>query len=795
MKLNFESNISTVNNVENDSKNTAGSVKNLSEGSKMFEAGVRLAQEGRSAEARNLLLRATEADPENESAWLWLASISEYPEELLVFLNSVLKINPHNERALEWAKSTKSLLSKTFVQRGIDASKETHKDFAKQCFLQAIVHDNQNEMAWLWLASVSASEDEKRAYLQKVLEINPQNETALFSLNSLKNQRAEMILQKAVRMAIADDYESALETLQEMPESEDAWVLKAYLVRSFDEKLNCYEKVLELNPENEIAQANLISLLTLMEKAESQGKVSVVQEVESHDSSNTAPQFSDEPAVEVFDLGVVEEHTEPSFLIENQDNKEVAGEIPAGDSALTEDLSQPEMHFADIPSVENVYEPELSPVAPEPEEVRFDSPAADEDSFTNASQNDVELNEKESEDFTVSAYQAEESPKFEYVTEETVPNYYFQPEADTRPTEFEDGLYAGTAAQEQVETGSEVYFEEKEILDYPAPESSNPKEFSSDIYEIETDELSLPDLIQENDDILEFTEAAQNPFPEDVSQFEEIASQETGELITEHLNLNNDEAPKPQMEMECPFCNAANEASAFSCNACRATLSLSDLEMFFAQRETDKEAIGNAVKKLGEVRNERAFTSEELKFLGIGYLNLKNLRKGLNCLKQAVKMNPDDIVFSSQVNALAIRLADIERQESNHDSMPKNRTILVVDDSATVRKLVAGKLEKSGHEVICAVDGVDALEKLQDMIPDLILLDINMPRMDGYQVCKLIRTNETTKDVPVVMISGKDGFFDKVRGRMAGTTGYITKPFGPETLMKTIETYVVQPVE
>ena len=65
-----------------------------------------------------------------------------------------------------------------------------------------------------------------------------------------------------------------------------------------------------------------------------------------------------------------------------------------------------------------------------------------------------------------------------------------------------------------------------------------------------------------------------------------------------------------------------------------------------------------------------------------------------------------------------------------------------------------------------------------------------MPRMDGYQVCKLIRSNEATKDVPVVMISGKDGFFDKVRGKMAGTTNYITKPFGPETLMKAVNEYI-----
>ena len=85
---------------------------------------------------------------------------------------------------------------------------------------------------------------------------------------------------------------------------------------------------------------------------------------------------------------------------------------------------------------------------------------------------------------------------------------------------------------------------------------------------------------------------------------------------------------------------------------------------------------------------------------------------------------------------------------------------------------------------------IDALERINEVIPDLILLDITMPRMDGYQVCKLIRGNDVTKDVPIVMISGKDGFFDKVRGRMAGTSGYITKPFGPETLMKTVDAYL-----
>ena len=76
------------------------------------------------------------------------------------------------------------------------------------------------------------------------------------------------------------------------------------------------------------------------------------------------------------------------------------------------------------------------------------------------------------------------------------------------------------------------------------------------------------------------------------------------------------------------------------------------------------------------------------------------------------------------------------------------------------------------------------------MVPDLVLLDISMPRMDGYEVCKSIRANVATRDVPIVMISGNDGFFDKVRGRVAGATDYITKPFGPEALMGVLETYL-----
>jgi CheY-like chemotaxis protein len=240
----------------------------------------------------------------------------------------------------------------------------------------------------------------------------------------------------------------------------------------------------------------------------------------------------------------------------------------------------------------------------------------------------------------------------------------------------------------------------------------------------------------------------------------------------------------------CPFCSSRNEPQAFICQSCMAMLTLSDLEMLLANQHADKVMVRSAVEKMEKERGERIFSEQELTTLGIGHLNLRNFQFGFDCLQEAARINPNNVVLQGQVNALRIRLEEIKKHEESEVAKPKGKTILVVDDSPTVRKLISGKLEKCGHTVYCAEDGVQAMGELSSMVPDLILLDINMPRMDGYQVCKLIRTNDETKDVPVVMISGKDGFFDKVRGRMAGTSGYITKPFGPETLMKAIETYL-----
>src|SRR5215213_1598173 len=280
MKLELES-TATITQSPFAANSLSGSDFDAAKINEMLKAGIDAAKEGNRAEARALLLRVTENQPDNETAWLWLASISEYPEELLVFLSNVLNINPNNERALEWAKATKSLLAKTFVQRGITASRENQKDLASQCFQQALVHDETNELAWMWLASVADSPEEKTARLEKVLALNPENETAQASLKAVRQQMSQALLKKANVAAISGEHEAAREMLDELmnlsPEMEEAWILKAYLSEGHDEKIACFEKVLALNPENETAQAGIDSLNAIrqrdVERAEQNAKL------------------------------------------------------------------------------------------------------------------------------------------------------------------------------------------------------------------------------------------------------------------------------------------------------------------------------------------------------------------------------------------------------------------------------------------------------------------------------------------------------------------------------------------
>ncbi len=115
--------------------------------------------------------------------------------------------------------------------------------------------------------------------------------------------------------------------------------------------------------------------------------------------------------------------------------------------------------------------------------------------------------------------------------------------------------------------------------------------------------------------------------------------------------------------------------------------------------------------------------------------------------------------------------------------------VMIIDDSKTIRRTAETLLQKEGCEVVTAVDGFDALAKIVDANPDIIFVDIMMPRLDGYQTCALIKNHPEYSQKPVIMLSSKDGLFDKARGRIVGSDEYLTKPFSKEDLFATISKY------
>ena len=120
---------------------------------------------------------------------------------------------------------------------------------------------------------------------------------------------------------------------------------------------------------------------------------------------------------------------------------------------------------------------------------------------------------------------------------------------------------------------------------------------------------------------------------------------------------------------------------------------------------------------------------------------------------------------------------------------PAGIKVLVIDDSNTIRRSAEIFLKQGGYQVLLAEDGFDALSKVNDHAPDLIFCDILMPRLDGYQTCAIIKRNPKFSSVPVIMLSSKDGLFDKARGRMVGSEAYLTKPFTKDQLLQTVSQF------
>ena len=772
MRLELESNPSSLPFTESSVRDEANQNES-SEAREMLHEGIKAAQSGNRAQARVFLLRAADIDPRNESTWLWLASISEYPEELLVFLNNVLEINPSSERALEWTAATKSLLAKTFVQRGIDAFEANQSDSAAQYFNEALEYDQQNSMAWLWMASLSDSNEGKITYLEKVLSIDPDNQDAQMAFRSARHQATQELLAEAKAKAVAGKREESNDLLdaiiEESPDSEEAWILRSHLVDSFDEKISSYEKVLEINPENQTAKAGLASLKSIMRSVLPEVAESFVEEV-VEESEAVGFDAAGEMVVDEEITAETDTNDESGF------SESFASEM--GSEAKTaiftyKEEEKVEVHLDSVEETENA-EHMFDSTAETVEEVQNVAEETVAESAGDKKPAEAGTPNSEAEpqmlESSEAADEANEVPVFhEDETAQSVDSFDSPTQYDEPTSEENDSMNnpSSPEAPETVEGSSNTFLVSPAVAETQSPFESLASNFETSEPPSREDRIPMPGAMLEN--------LEDGPIPLSVGT--RLDRRENGSKSQKALSF-------------CPFCKAENEAHAFVCQGCMAVLTLSDLEMLIANPHADKFVLRQAIETMEREKNLRAFGENDLTMLGIGHLNLRNFQYGYSYLHEASQLNPDNVMLSSQVNALLIRLEEIKKQDEAHDSMPKGKTILVVDDSPTVRKLIAGKLEKCGHDVFCSSDGVEAMDRLQDIVPDLILLDITMPRMDGYQVCKLIRSNDATKDVPVIMISGNDGFFDKVRGRMAGTSGYITKPFGPETLMKAVESYL-----
>jgi twitching motility two-component system response regulator PilG len=222
----------------------------------------------------------------------------------------------------------------------------------------------------------------------------------------------------------------------------------------------------------------------------------------------------------------------------------------------------------------------------------------------------------------------------------------------------------------------------------------------------------------------------------------------------------------------CLVCHSDLDVRKQQCTRCGSLISLRTLQSIFANRPTDPSLIRSAMERWRQ-EHECETTPENSLALVLAHLNLHEFSKAIQYLRTAHSLSPGR---KDLFEAL--------------DKLERCPAILVVDDSATIRHLVAHTLHAAGYMVCMAEDGVKALSMLQDLVPDLIFMDINMPRMDGYQVCKVIKNDAATRHVPVIMLSGKDGFFDKVKGRLAGSSEYITKPFEPGSLVKAVEKHI-----
>jgi twitching motility two-component system response regulator PilG len=218
----------------------------------------------------------------------------------------------------------------------------------------------------------------------------------------------------------------------------------------------------------------------------------------------------------------------------------------------------------------------------------------------------------------------------------------------------------------------------------------------------------------------------------------------------------------------CPLCEVHVAGPMEKCHSCGAVQDPNDLDAIANNDRVDETLLLRAISKW-KMQEQAKVTAEGQFILGLAYLNLHRSADAIPHLKQGLELAPDAELRST-----------VKRVEAR-------KTLLVVDDSSTVRRFVSIIAERKGWRITTAADGEEALRWLQGSTPDLMLLDVVMPGLSGYQVCQAVRKMGKKTPLPVILFSG--GFLDRIKGKLAGVTDYLAKPFEAEALTKLLGRY------
>lgn len=967
----------------NESKNNGDVSQSLSPSdiTNLLHGGVAAAKSGEKELARSLFMKVAALDSNNESAWLWLASVSEQANERMEYLQKVLSLNPSNERALAWLKVSKDHLAKSFVQKGADAAKEGDKASAVQYLLQAIDYDSENEIAWMWLASLAGSLEDKLAYLQRILNINPNNEQVREMFVATNRQLARTLAQKGIEAAQSDDKDTANNILQDVldyeTDIEEVWLLKGYVAESLEEKELHFKRVVEINPENQLGVSLLKTVQEQIEEKNSwrcpvcQAKekkpldicrvcnsVLTLNEIDfalANDSVNEVlvregvhnlkRSFKDNiTAQDYYKLGLAYLNLKDlkesiaffqaslrldssdealasriEYLVQYQENLKAKQQQEEAQAKAQEQLQlqmqlqaqEHEQLQAAVPVVteESLIEEEANIPAPDFDEKGFEFSEVESPEEFNPYLPTAEFNQMISQSLLSKAEEA-----FEEKVDD-VEDVEVEDASETNSQEIAEAVEEQVAETEvkdenQIEetaTTAEVS-ENEETLGWPMPEAEYVSENVSDmtfvqgekeLEKADTSPLEMPESLREQVELAfgEFPPAIEEPqfftqeepqtftteeTQDEMSAVEEVAvsstvEEESAVSFNESLNeepkemvsfsFNEDvvsegmffetSTVEPQEEEEvAAVSSSVEEESAFPATVFEESVSFSTVEEALASLSFEEAAQEEEVEQLTEAETQshihsqveepvnQTSTIEDVEKLELEAFNIEmpegheaeevpvaESSEELSDVKDSSPAEVSEVENSSTaevsevvdspaqsfaplanyeirvmqspaVNTSVVEMTNVNTvtqstpvitetvlPEPPAHSARENKVVMIVDDSPTVRKLVSMKLGKSGHRVIAAVDGIDALAKITEEVPDLILLDVTMPRLDGYQLCKLIKNNETTKHVPVIMLSGNEGLVDKVRGKMAGATTFLMKPFEPDVLLKTVNTY------